>query len=118
MAAEVFPEDFPRQAVIEQSPFPETVSALFETKDKNEQITLLEEYIARFDEWLDLNIATIDKERLTKVLYSHEKVIEIAKFWLDLGGKQLATIRQKSKVIMAYADNLPKRLSRYRPLKG
>ncbi len=118
MVADVFP-DFPRDKVIANSPFPEIITNMLDAEQREEQLVLLEQYIQEFDSWLEASTGPQqDKALLEGALFSHEQVIELAKYWLSLGTKELASFRQKSKVIMAYADNLPKRLSRYRPLKG
>jgi hypothetical protein len=118
LSSEVSP-DFPRKKVIDQSPFPEIISKILDSTERNEQLALLEEYISSFDTWIEsADLTKQDRITIENALFSHEKIIELAKNWLLEGSKELASFRQKSKVIMAYADNLPKRLNRYRPLKG
>ena len=94
------------------------IQAIEKTADKAERIELLESYVSSFDRWLETTGALTDEATLAEALKNHEALMAKAKGWLEEGSQELAHYRQKTKVILAYVDTLPKRLSRYRPIKG
>lgn len=86
-----------------------------------DRIVKIESYSKDFDLWYASIEAGIGKEHakvVEKLLALHNELISAAEVWLKEAGKDIGKHKQKSKVIMAYADVLPKRVSRYRTKKG
>ncbi len=96
-------------------PFIEKIE-LAETRDA--QIDALEAYVIAFDDWLANAVKKKTNEELSDVLRIHQELIAVVTDWLKSEGEEFKAHKAKAKAIMAYADQLPKKLSRYRPLKG
>ena len=96
-------------------PFIEKIE-LAETRDA--QIDALESYVIAFDDWLANSVKQKTNKELSAVLRIHQELISAVTDWLKSEGEEFKAHRAKAKAIMSYADQLPKQLSRYRPIKG
>ena len=87
----------------------------------SQKIEQIERYSKDFDVWyatFEEQVSKEDAPLVEKLLVLHNELISTAEVWLHEAGKEIGKQKQKSKVIMAYADVLPKRVSRRWPKKG
>ena len=94
---------------------------LVSTDSLDDRIEQLKIYTKDFDGWYALLLeqgSTENSDDINHLLDLHNELIKVATEWLKDVGYALGAHKKKGKVIMAYADILPKKISRYKPKKG
>lgn len=91
----------------------------------DERLSLIEAYSKGFDVWLEeqggeasLIQSNIPKDMLVELAQKHTAVLSLAETLKSQNVADLKSLETRGRAILAYVDNLPGRVSRFKETKG
>lgn len=91
--------------------------SVLSTSDSDERLKYLEAYTQAFDLWFE-HSGSEDPARLAELEERHVRILELAEGLRDSTNSELRAHHRRGKGILAYADVLPKSISRSKPRQG
>lgn len=91
--------------------------SVLDTADIDERLNYLEAYTEAFDLWFQ-HSGGEDPTRLAELEERHVRILELAESLRDSTNTELRAHHKRGKGILAYADTLPKSVSRSKPRQG